>query len=293
MRILYSDKILVDNLHIRLFLAERMIVDPVWWTGRLQDVFWRLYRNGENGGSLLLEDQSYLLYQDQFYFVPAGVRFKCQCTHELEHFYVHFDITGIPRIILQNLFNMPIRVPDSEALNAMFGVLLDEFVASGSTRLATQLRIKGLIYEALALCLDAVPVERLERTKLDAEALEIMRPALEHIDQHLSSTITVTELAARCNMSKDYFIRRFRQTVGTTPSQYILQQRVRYSSQELLYTSKTIEQIATEAGFGNRYYFTRAFSKSMGVSPARYRKGRLHGIRQEEELLPAFMQATG
>ncbi|SRR5581483_7291381 len=283
MHILYS-KTLVDNLHIRLFLAEYLIIDPAWWKGRLQDPFWRLYRNGQNGSSLLLEDQSYLLYKDRFYFVPAGVRFKCQCRHELEHFYVHFEITGIPHIILQNLFHMPIRVPDSEPLNEMFRVLLDDIWTTGSRRLVTQLRTKSLIYEALALCLSAVPAEQRARINLDAEALEIMRPALEHIDKNLSSTITVTDLAARCNMSKDYFSRRFRQSVGTTPAQYILQQRLRYSSQELLYTSKKIDQIATEAGFGNRYYFTRAFSKNMGVSPARYRKGISPGLRQEGEL---------
>jgi AraC-like DNA-binding protein len=282
MRTLYSGTIPVDNLHISLLVAERLIIDPSWWTGYMQDNFWRLYRNAGEGASLLLDGSTpYALEQNRFYFVPASVNFKCHCAQEVDHFYIHFDITGLPRLALQNLFNGPVSVAKSDSLDEMFHGLLHD-ISIRRSNLATQLRLKALIYEALLLCLPVAPEEQDEQGQINADRTEIVRPALDYVEGHLAQHISITDLACRCCMSKDYFIRRFRQCIGITPLQYILQQRVRYASQELLYTSKTIDDIACEAGFGNRFYFTRAFTKSIGVSPAHYRK--MRSIRPSRDL---------
>jgi transcriptional regulator GlxA family with amidase domain len=74
-------------------------------------------------------------------------------------------------------------------------------------------------------------------------------------------------------MNTDYFIRRFRLSMGRTPGQYIQEQRVKVAEQQLLMTSRSIEQIAADQGFGSRSYFTRIFTRHTGVSPAAYRKG--------------------
>ncbi len=240
----------------------------------MRDNFWRFYCNANEGGSLLLENRlPYPLEKDQFYFVPANVSFKCHCAQEVDHFYVHFDIAGLPRVTLQKLFNAPIQVPQTAALLAMYEALLQD-LTSGRATLAIQLRFKALMYEALVLCLAGADPEQVKNEELAVEQLKVIQPALDYVEMHLSEHTGVTELAELCNMSKDYFIRRFRQYVGITPLQYILQRRVRCAAQALLHTSKTIDDIAELTGFGNRYYFTRAFKKVIGVSPAHYRKMR-------------------
>jgi len=44
------------------------------------------------------------------------------------------------------------------------------------------------------------------------------------------------------------------------------------AAQALLFTADSIETIAAESGFANRFYFSRVFMRHMGVSPAIYRK---------------------
>jgi AraC-like DNA-binding protein len=60
--------------------------------------------------------------------------------------------------------------------------------------------------------------------------------------------------------------------VNQTPAQYIVERRVKTAAQHLLFSDNSIERIATESGFGNRFYFTRVFSRHVGTSPVAYRK---------------------
>ena len=85
--------------------------------------------------------------------------------------------------------------------------------------------------------------------------------------------MTNKSLAGLCCLSEDYFIRRFRDCVGQTPAQYLLSQRIMQAAQQLLFTDKSLEQVAEETGFGSRAYFSRMFARARGISPAAYRKG--------------------
>src|SRR5262249_40951334 len=157
--------------------------------------------------------------ENTFYFVPADVSFKCHCTQEVDHFYVHFDIRGLPRLVLQSRFSAPICVPPSRPLDEMFSMLLEDII-SRKNELGMQLRLKALILEALVLCLPVTLADQVEQDGQVAEPPEMIQPALAYVQTHLAMHIKMNDLAAQCNMSKDYFIRRFRQSMGITPLQY-------------------------------------------------------------------------
>lgn len=97
--------------------------------------------------------------------------------------------------------------------------------------------------------------------------------ATQPYEAHLGEPLSNQDLASRCHMNTDYFIRRFRVSMGRTPGHYIQEQRIKRAEQQLLMTQLSIKQIAAENGFGSRFYFTRVFSRVTGVSPAAYRKG--------------------
>ena len=73
-------------------------------------------------------------------------------------------------------------------------------------------------------------------------------------------------------MSESVFIRWFKEHTGATPAIYVQQARTRHAAQLLALTASTIEQIATDCGFPNRYYFTRVFRRHFQCGPAEYRK---------------------
>ncbi len=262
---------IIDNLHIRLFAADSTTIDENSWTTRdVQDIFWRFYINNRDGATLELLDEDYPLEARRLYFVPAGVHFNCRADRAIRHFYIHFDVVGLSAQVLRHLFNAPLRLPDSSALEELAKQAANE-IGSGFEP-ALQCRLKALLFLGLAEHWRALPAERRDHyARLTDEFLPVL-PALRFIDENLAEPLPNAQLAALCFLSEDYFIRRFGECAGQSPRQYILERRVRVAAQRLLFSSDGIEEIAEQTGFGNRFYFSRVFARQMGVSPAAYRK---------------------
>jgi AraC-like DNA-binding protein len=273
---------MIDNLHIRLFQTNWETIGPGWWNIKnLQRNYWRFYFNPTDGAVLEVEDtnhtgiyEKYPLYARQPYFIPAGVHFNSTIAVDIPHFYIHFDIIGIPTLAMSTLFNTPISLPHSERLVQTTWEVAQAVHANGQLDLdlIMQCRIKVVIYEGLALYLQSLPAEQLEHPLQLAIALKPVLPAIHYIDTNLEKPLLNRDLAHLCQMNEDYFIRRFKECVGQPPGSYIREQRVKQAAQGLLFTENSLEQIATATGFGSRFYFAKVFKDATGFSPAAYRK---------------------
>jgi transcriptional regulator GlxA family with amidase domain len=68
------------------------------------------------------------------------------------------------------------------------------------------------------------------------------------------------------------FERVFTREVGIAPSRYVAQLRIEAARRQLAQTGKSLEQIAASCGFGSADLMRRAFVRTIGITPARYRK---------------------
>jgi AraC family transcriptional activator FtrA len=91
------------------------------------------------------------------------------------------------------------------------------------------------------------------------------------IAAHLHEDLTVEQMAAQAVMSPRTFARRFRATLGTTPHQWLLQQRIVMAQRLLETTNETIEHIATCCGFGSAAALRQHFQRLLHTSPQAYR----------------------
>lgn len=95
---------------------------------------------------------------------------------------------------------------------------------------------------------------------------------LEWVAAHLADPLTVARMAAQAGMSERSFARHFREQMGTTPMQWLLNVRIR-RAQELLESSVAyVDQIATACGFQSTVTFRSSFRRIAGVSPGGYRR---------------------
>ncbi len=259
-----------DRLNLRVLTWGSLRIGTEWNAADVRSSYWRLYRNSSHGASLSLPVGSYTLTPGQFHFVPPWVHFSCRCRTELDHWYVHFDTIGLPGGVIRDIFSAPCALPQDEALNAALAALLD-----GQTYghpLAFQLALKGLVHTALAKLMAQLPPPEADRCAMLAQGDHPVQAALSHIESHLRETLSNDLLAQLCHYSEDHFIRVFRQITGQSPAQYIIERRVAKAANLLLFSDASIEQVAERSGFPNRFYFSRVFSKRLGVSPAAYRE---------------------
>ena len=100
----------------------------------------------------------------------------------------------------------------------------------------------------------------------------VVRKALLYIDMNLVSPISTREIAQDQFLSPNYLSTRFKQEVGVSVSDYLLNRRVRLACQLLSTTHLSIQEIAAKTGMGDASYFSKQFKRVMGISPMRYKK---------------------
>ncbi|MEM7066003.1 MAG: AraC family transcriptional regulator [Cyanobacteria bacterium P01_B01_bin.77] len=96
---------------------------------------------------------------------------------------------------------------------------------------------------------------------------------LDYIDAHLGHEITLADLAALVDISQFHFGRLFKQSLGQSPYQYLMLQRVERAKTLLKQTDQPILEIALECGFNSHSQFGRKFRQMTGITPKVYRAG--------------------
>lgn len=99
-----------------------------------------------------------------------------------------------------------------------------------------------------------------------------LRKVQDYIHDHLHQDIKLNELAMEVGMSRYHLIRSFKQSTGSTPHQYLLQQRIQRAKQLLEQQNGAIVDVALQCGFANQSHFTQSFRKITGTTPHYYRR---------------------
>lgn len=108
------------------------------------------------------------------------------------------------------------------------------------------------------------PVQREERNAL--------APLLDRMRRQLVDPFPVGEMARMVAMSERTFIRRFKETTGTTPADWLVLTRVEEARALLERSPMSIEAVASQCGFGSATTMRHHFRAKVGVSPRRYRE---------------------
>ncbi len=99
-----------------------------------------------------------------------------------------------------------------------------------------------------------------------------LAPLLDWMMSNIDKPLIVAQMAARAGMSERTFARRFREQTGTSPVQWLQIARLRRAQELLEQEAATIDQIAFASGFASPVTFRATFRRSLGITPAVYRK---------------------
>lgn len=88
----------------------------------------------------------------------------------------------------------------------------------------------------------------------------------------LDTGISVSALAEACAMSRSHFTRRFKQSTGLAPQEWLRQQRVQRSKALLATSTLLLTEIAVACGFYDQAHFCRVFARAEGLTPLAWRQ---------------------
>lgn len=93
--------------------------------------------------------------------------------------------------------------------------------------------------------------------------------AVDYIKRNLHQKLSIESIAKLAYVSKSNFFKMFKDELGTSPNDFILQERIS-KAKELLATQNSIKETAYQTGFSDTNYFTRVFKQLEGITPKNY-----------------------
>lgn len=99
-----------------------------------------------------------------------------------------------------------------------------------------------------------------------------VKRAIAFMEDHIEENIGTGQLAELAGVSRDHFVRVFRKSTGETPHQFLVKRRIARACRILETTDLRITEVARQCGYESLTYFTTLFRKSVGKSPAAYRR---------------------
>jgi AraC family transcriptional regulator len=208
--------------------------------------------------------------------IPAGISHRCNWNTTAQ-----FGILAIEPTLLQQIGRDWIN-PDRIQLRPQFMSERDDLIQSIFATLSAELATGGigsnLLIDSLKTTL-AIHLLRnyctiLPRLSSYADGLSAAKLTLikDYINTHLDLDLKLTELSSIVQISPYHFLRLFKKSVGMTPHQYILQQRIERAKYLLKSSNLDISEIAFRVGFCDASHLTRCFKNSLGKTPSQWRQ---------------------
>ncbi|MFT8477183.1 MAG: AraC family transcriptional regulator [Liquorilactobacillus sp.] len=164
-----------------------------------------------------------------------------------------------------------------------------------ATTLFTRAAIKGGMHPESAYALSDRCVQRVERLQKIDSIVELMQEIGElfvkriraaqnfsdstlifliqdYIFKHLNEHLELDKLASKLGYSKGYLCRVFKNSTNQTIIDYTNEQKIREIQSELVFSNKTITEIAVSLGFNDQSYLTKLFIKKVKTTPTAFRR---------------------
>jgi AraC family transcriptional activator FtrA len=106
---------------------------------------------------------------------------------------------------------------------------------------------------------------------IPADLRSPLGPLMDWVRVNLRAPHDLRSLSRRAGMSTRTLQRRFRETVGLSPKDWLVRERVSFAKDILEDSDAPVWKVAESAGFGAEESFRRHFRLVTGTSPTRYR----------------------
>jgi len=176
-----------------------------------------------------------------------------------------------PNILLQRTMPRRKRWHSRDEYIAHFEKVM---AALSSNKPGSEFTKHGAVLQWLGYILSHVraPVRSGGQAVAGREIVDRILHAQRWANERLKDVIMLDAWAKAAGMNTIYFGRIFKRETGQRPMNWLNERRLQQAARLLEQTSRTIQGIAEECGFGSPFYFTRVFKKRFGKAPSAYRK---------------------
>lgn len=96
----------------------------------------------------------------------------------------------------------------------------------------------------------------------------------DYIKKNLHQKLSIDVIAKMAYVSKSNFFKMFKEELGISPNEFIIQERIK-RAKEMLMHNNSVNEVAFSTGFSDTNYFIRVFKQMEGVTPKIFQNKKL------------------
>lgn len=221
-------------------------------------------------GEVNIEEQNYLISTGNFLVIPAE-KAHTYCADEFQPwsiYWVHFkgnQVAALVALLLKRQKSLQGSVQYDESRIKLF----DDIYLN----LERGYSVDNLCYASMTFWhfLSSFIFEEKLNYALKKNVLNPVEMAIDYMQKNLHTTLTLEGISNAVNLSASHFSAIFKEQTGLAPIKYFNQLKVQKACQYIQLTTLRIKEISAALGIDDPYYFSRMFSKIMGISPQDYK----------------------
>ena len=235
---------------------------------------WVLIYCVKGEGWFTIEDKRHEVTENQYFILPAGKPHAYGAYDEgWTIYWIHF--CGQHAAIYSEGAQEPrdIRFSINSRINTRHNIFDEIF-----NTLDVGLGIENLRYASSLLHTYLASIRYLEqyRKKSQEDTRSVVDAAVFYMKEHLDQHITLQDIVRYVGYSPSHFSSMFKRETGMSTLSYFNGLKIEKACELLTTTNLKVNQICFKVGFEDSLYFSRLFSKTMGVSPRQYRESNNH-----------------
>jgi AraC-like DNA-binding protein len=221
-------------------------------------------------GIVVISNEQIPITKGQFFIIPKGDDFKFYSVINKNSSFLIAYFDGLKTKQLGQEFSVVRNlIPSVNNMVANREMLFDEIF----NNLSKGFHDENLIY--INFCFGHLLATFIyaNRTSDDLadELNPIVRQAIDFLGRNLNIKLTLKQISDEVGYSPTYFTTIFKKETGYSPLSYFSHLKILKACEFLDDTNLKIKEISFELGYSDAYYFSKDFSKKMGLSPKQYR----------------------
>jgi AraC-like DNA-binding protein len=217
-------------------------------------------------GRIQLDDERFTPKAGDTFILPAGKYQEYYPISEETWAFLWFNVRGnlLPQLLEAYHLSDSHRYP---------GCSVERQLRKGLALAANRSNQAAQLHQSLSSIIHDIILEIAYKHKSANRAVSPVVQQIKHyLDQHIEDHVTMEQLSNHVCMTTRHINRVFKQELGTTPYNYLLERKLDSARNLLLNTNLPISAIAGKLRFADTFYFSNIFKKKTGLSPLNYRK---------------------
>jgi AraC-like DNA-binding protein len=279
-----------SDINIQLHCCRYWMIYE-WSFFNLASPFWRLYYNTIGDSSVLYNGVATPLAADTIVIIPPNTPFSTRLEGEVlpdnrervvrkaissfealnhdqaqpvnasDQLFIHFNLGNPYDLPGPGIYTFPVSENRLAILTQIKSFCMQD-------KNWFDFRVTSAVKQLLFGLLNDFPTDKWTIPKLDGR----VAAAISYIEEHVGDKLSNLLFSDQANMVENAFARLFRENTGLSIRQYIKKKRVEKALILMHHSNVSMEEIALQCGFSDRFHFSKVFKERMGFSPVSYKK---------------------